>query len=286
MMKLNDKLALCYEKLSRVATPEMIAKSVLGREIMLFRFGSDPKTVIFGGIHAREWITVLLLTELALEAKDASFDLVPCLNPDGMSLCLDGINSVPDGALREELLAINGKKNDFSLWKANARAVDLNVNFDADWGEGWSNVTDKASANYIGIAPESENETRAAVELLKRNYSLAVSFHSLGEEVYWGYESNFRFYKEAKKYSDYLGYALKRSEHSSGGLKDYYALNYDGLGLTVEVGEEKYGHPYPEKRLDELVKKHAESIKVLTAIGENIYDRLYGGGVTGSEKGL
>lgn len=285
MMKLSKKIALCYEKLSRIATSEIVGESVLGREIRLFRFGTDPKIVLFGGIHAREWITTLLLTRLAEEESGLSFDLVPCLNPDGASLCFDGINSVPDGLLRQELLKINGS-DDFSLWKANARAVDLNVNFDADWGEGRLNVTEKSPLNYIGPLPESEPETRVAVNVLAKNYALAVSFHSLGEEVYWGYESNFRFYKEAKTYADYLNYALKRSEHSSGGLKDYYALNYDGLGLTVEVGEEKYGHPYPESELEKLVKKHSGSIKLLTELGEKIYDRLYGGSVKGSEKGI
>lgn len=285
MMKLNAKLAQCYEKLSRVAVSETIGKSVLGREIKMFRFGIAPKIVIFGGIHAREWITTLLLTELALKERNLAFDLIPCLNPDGMSLSIDGLSGVPD-SLRSELIEINGGKTDFSLWKANARAVDLNVNFDADWGEGRQNETRKSSANFIGDAPESEAETRAAVEVLRNEYALCVSFHSLGEEIYWGYESNFRFYKEAKGYAEYVGYELKRSEHSSGGLKDYYALNYDGLGLTVEVGEEEYGHPYPETELEKLVKKHEGSIKILTEIGESIYDRLHERSVTGSEKGI
>lgn len=279
MIKLNDKLTRCYEKLGRIAASETVGKSVLGREIRMFRFGNNPKTLIFGGIHAREWITVLLLSELAeREGKNAKygFDLVPCLNPDGMSLCLDGIGSVPDEKLGKELIKINGGA-DFSQWKANARGVDLNVNFDADWGEGRYNVTEPAPANYIGREPFSEPETRAAASLMQRGYSLVVSYHSLGEEIYWGYESNFRHYAEAKEYAEKVGYRLKRSENSSGGLKDFYALSYDGLGLTVEVGEEKEGHPYPEEKLTSLVKRHEGSIELLTSLGERINARLYGG---------
>lgn len=280
MIKLNDKLARCYEKLSRIATPETLAKSVLGREITLFHFGKNQKTLLVGGIHAREWITALLLTALAEkegESAEYGFDLAPCLNPDGMSLCLDGTSSVPDEDLRRNLLKLNGGSDDFSQWKANASGVDLNVNFDADWGEGRYNVTEPGAANYIGREPCSEPETAAAVALLGRGYSLVASYHSLGEEVYWGYESNFRHYAEAKEYASYVGYALKRSENSSGGLKDYYAMNYPGLGLTVEVGDEREGHPYPEEKLDSLVKKHEGSVKLLASLGERINAGLYGG---------
>ena len=288
MIKINEKLARCYDELGRIATSsERIGSSVLGREIMLFRFGENAKTLLTGGIHAREWITVLLLTELAKNAKPKSgYDLAVCLNPDGMSLCIDGLWSVEDDKTRELLLTLNNGKEDFSQWKANARGVDLNVNFDADWGEGLYNKTEAGSANYIGKKPFSEPETRAAANLLKRNYSLVASYHSLGEEVYWGYESNFRHYKEAKEYADYIGYTLKRSENSTGGLKDYYALKYEGLGLTVEVGEDKYKHPYPEKKLRKLIKKHKGSIELLTELGERIDERLHGGSDKGGGESL
>ena len=171
MIKINEKLARCYDELGRIATSsERIGSSVLGREIMLFRFGENAKTLLTGGIHAREWITVLLLTELAKNAKPKSgYDLAVCLNPDGMSLCIDGLWSVEDDKTRELLLTLNNGKEDFSQWKANARGVDLNVNFDADWGEGLYNKTEAGSANYIGKKHKIYSCKYAVVLFLQKN---------------------------------------------------------------------------------------------------------------------
>ena len=265
-----------YEKLDKLAPCEVLGITELGREIRRYSFGKGGKILLTAGVHGREWITVLLLTELAEREKDLSFDLIPCLNPDGTELAKEGLQSVGERKMRLALKKMNGSA-DFSQWKANARGVDINVNFDADWGEGKFNVTTPGAANYIGTSPVSERETQAAVKALMKGYALIACYHSLGEEVYWGYESNFRHYKEAKEYADYVGYRLRRSEHSAGGMKDYYALRYGGLGLTVEVGEEIYGHPYPVERLDTLVQKHEGSLAKLVALGERIDGRIHGG---------
>ena len=284
MMDNNEFLYGIYASLEGVRY-DVLGKSVLGREIRRYRFGENAKILLCAGVHAREWITVLLAVRLALKEKDACFDLIPCLNPDGTELAVNGISSVNDEKIRKNLIKVNGGE-DFSLWKANARCVDVNVNFDADWGEGLKNVTSPAPGNYIGRYAGSEPETQAAVKALKKNYALVTCYHSLGEVVYWGYESNFRHYKEAKEYAEYLGYGLMRSEYSSGGMKDYYALNYDGLGLTAEVGEDVFGHPYPVDRLEDLEKKHEGSVKLLASLGERIYGRIHGSGSCRSGKSV
>ncbi|MFR1983948.1 MAG: M14 family zinc carboxypeptidase [Christensenellaceae bacterium] len=113
--------------------------------------------------------------------------IVPLMNPDGALLSQCGLSSVADGAARERLLRINGGE-DFSLWKANGAGVDLNVNFDADWGEGKRNVRAAASENYIGPEPFSEPETRALkafTEEIRPDYTL--SYHTKGGEIYWYY---------------------------------------------------------------------------------------------------
>lgn len=275
------------EKAASLGKVEIIGKTGLGREIPLVRIGNDPKVLLVAGIHGREHITTDLLFELlATEADGLSVDCIPSLNIDGACLCKEGTDSVGNVFLRRTLLSYNGGKTDFSQWKANAYGVDINVNFDADWGEGRSNVFSPAPSDYVGKSPESESETRAAVNVLKRGYALVVCYHSLGEEVYWGYESNFRFYLEAKKYADYVGYRLRRSEYSCGGLKDYYSLNYGGLGLTVEIGDEKYGHPYPVEKLGLITAKHRGSLKLLCGLGEDISGRIHAGSVVGGAKSL
>lgn len=67
------------------------------------------------------------------------------MNPDGALLSGYGIDTALESE-RAKLLKINGSF-DFSLWKANGVAVDLNVNFAANWGEGKRNVRVPASEN-------------------------------------------------------------------------------------------------------------------------------------------
>ncbi|HOO22657.1 MAG TPA: M14 family zinc carboxypeptidase [Clostridia bacterium] len=263
-------------KLGKATFP---ATSPLGYKIPMVRIGcGKPKVLIVASVHAREHITTTLLNELlARYDGKTAIDYIPVLNIDGVLLATNGSSIVKDEKLRLRLLEYNGGSEDFSLWKANILGVDINVNFDADWGEGEQNVTAPGPENYIGIAPNSETETRLIVETLKNDYPVVAAYHSKGEVIYWGYEHNFRHYHYAKKFADFLGYELTRSEGSAGGLKDYYALNYRGLGITVEVGEDRFSHPYPESELPNLLKKHTGSIELLCKMGEEIA-KLHGEG--------
>ena len=231
----------------------------MGREIPLFRSGrGDAAVLIIGGIHAREHITCDLVYALWLEeGKDA--DCIPCLNPDGRAIVRgEERPRIPFGG-------------DTRMWKANAFGVDLNVNFDAGWGTGERNVTVPGPENYIGPYPESEPETKALCDLIReKKYPVVVSYHTLGEEVYWGFGGNYDHKEEAATYASMIGYPLKKSVGSAGGLKDWYCRNFPGLGLTVEVGKSEWGHPCPENRLKELIAKHRGSIGLLGKIGGRI----------------
>ena len=141
-------------------------------------------------IHAREWITsYLALQHLRRGIVRGGVWVVPLVNPDGALLVQEGADSVRP-SLRGGLLYLNGGA-DFSLWKANARAVDLNVNFDAGWGTGRQNVRAPAPANYIGTAPFSEPETQALRDFtLEVTPSFTVSYHTKGEVIYWRYRQS------------------------------------------------------------------------------------------------
>lgn len=267
-----------YEKLiercKNAGKTETIGKTVAGRDILLFRKGTGAKTLVVGSTHAREHITTELIFGL-FEDTEYPFDVVPCLNVDGVLLAKYGVSSTPD-SMRRFLLGINGGSTDFSLWKANLNAVDINVNFDALWGSGKQNLRYPSSENYIGKYPESEPETAAAAELIRKNdYSQVVSYHSKGELVYWGFYKNYLHYDEALSFAESIGYRLNTAANSAGGLKDYYDVVSNGLGLTVEVGEDRFSHPYPEKELPKLIKKHKRSLKILYENGEKIAERLY-----------
>lgn len=251
-------------------------KSLYGHPLAVASLGKRAPggVLIVGAIHAREHITAKLLSALAAEyTGDYPIDVVPCLNPDGVILATEGPEAFSlKAADRLKLLRINDGSGDFSLWKANLRGVDLNTNFDAKWGQGEKNVRKPAPENYIGPAPGSEPETAAAMRLMSEGkYALVVAYHSKGEEVYWGFDDYKEYYDEARSVAAALGYALKRTPNSTGGLKDYWIDKYRLPGLTVEVGEDKYPHPYPEERLPELIIRHRGIFDLYAEIAKKVW---------------
>ena len=138
-------------------------KSTLDKNILATHIGSyeGVQILIQGGIHAREYISTLLMIEQARylnateQIKQGGIYFIFLTNPDGAEIVLDGINSVPCDITKQYLsLANNGF--DFSKYKANINLVDLNTNFDADWGQGGQNVRCPNTENFIGFYPNSE----------------------------------------------------------------------------------------------------------------------------------
>ena len=138
-----------------------IGKSVEGRDILAYSYGTGPKKLLFvGGIHGGyEWNTVLVANQLIdylsahSEAVPAGLTVtvIPVLNPDGLSKVVASSTdfSVADVA-SSETLQISGRYN--------ANGVDLNRNFDCEWSAKgtWQNTTVSG-----GSAAFSEPESAA-----------------------------------------------------------------------------------------------------------------------------
>lgn len=269
------------------AAIDYVGVTYLGYPIPLLTKGSGEGGVLLvGGVHAREFITSYLLFELIKNYDGANrIDCVPILNIDGVLLSRLGKKLFPkksNGALGG-LIEMNSGR-DFSMWKANIRGVDLNTNFDAEWGTGQLNTREAGAENYIGPFAESENETRAIAERLERHrYDIVVAYHSKGEEIYYGFGDDFRHKQQAEKVAEHLGYQLKTSIGSAGGLKDY-CVTKGTFALTIEVGEDRFPHPYPMKELPKLIQKHTGSLELFSSIGAQIAGRIYDTGVGGSEE--
>lgn len=243
----------------------MTGRSVLGRDIPYLKTGKGRRVLIHGGIHAREWVTarlVMLMAEAAAEeTPGAQIMFIPCTNPDGCEIAQTGSNN-------PRLIEINGG-DDFSLWKANANAVDLNVNFDAKWGTGASNVTYPSSTNYIGTHPESEPETSALVRITKLfRPELTISYHALGREVYWEFGQHGiwreRDFGIAETVSNALSYTRVDGDlGSAGGYKDWCVEKLGIAALTVEIiGEHASAHPLCEGDLAPDIKRNIELLKL------------------------
>ena len=260
------------QKLRTTVNNFSIGKSTLGEDIWGFVLGekTDKRPIIIqAGIHAREYITSFLLLEMIENLKEKSFDrqiiFVPIVNVDGVRICFEGYNFIRQDKQRE--LIKNLLKNfNKSLFKANANGVDLNVNFDANWGNGKSNVFRPSQENYIGPSPNSENEVKALINLTNYfNPVLTLSYHSKGEVIYYGYygQSNKTKIQQAKLLkviSKTTGYQPIFTKDSAGGYKDWCLLKKDIVGFTIEVGNDNLSHPISSQYLKEIFDKNSQVV--------------------------
>ncbi|MBQ8685087.1 MAG: hypothetical protein IJ514_02825 [Clostridia bacterium] len=239
----------------------VIGKSLLGRKLYAVKIGDgSPVGLVHYAIHGREYITAkLAVTHFQTGLYKGSCWLIPLMNPDGALLSEVGLSSIKRERLQKLLLQLNGGDRDFSLWKANARGVDLNVNFDAHWGTGVKNAFEAGSENYIGKKPFSEPETLALkrfTEKIKPDYT--VSYHTKGEEIYWYFYQSMRTCLRDKKLATALskstGYPLAYAKGSVGGYKDWCIKALQIPSFTVEAGSDEFVHPLGKTGLKNIVK--------------------------------
>lgn len=259
-----------------------IGKSLLGKEIYSLVLGEGERNVLFvGGTHGLEWLTSLLLLKFTEELlvkgeikgfsiekilKDVCLIVIPELNPDGIEIAIKGATAC--GKYKATDFEIcNGN---FNGWSANARGVDINHNFNADWyslreKEKEAGITSPSPRRFGGAYPESEPET-AAITRLCRNISvdLLISFHSQGEEIFYEYGNNTpeKSLTIAKIFSSLSGYTLVKNEGlaSSGGLKDWFIEEFKKPGFTIEIGKGK--NPLPLTDIEGVYNKLEEMMLV------------------------
>lgn len=241
-------------------------KSVLGKNILATHVGSydGVQILIQGGIHAREYISSLLMIEQARELyltdaiKEGGIYFVFLTNPDGAEIVLDGIDSVRCPTTRDYLISANNGSTDFSQYKANINLVDLNTNFNADWGGGSQNVTCPSTEDFIGFYPESEREVQSLINFtLQTRPLLTISYHSKGNVIFYGFgnqpaENLARDQNIGEALSEATNYPLVFTENSTGGYKDWCIESLTIPAYTIEIGDESLAHPLTEDALPEI----------------------------------
>lgn len=246
------------------AAQSVIGYTLLNRPITALHIGSyrGKQVLISASIHAREYLTTKLVIEQAYRflARREFFGggvyFLPMINVDGVRLCQEGIGSVPNAWRRQYLLDINGGSFDFSMWKANANAVDLNTNFDAHWGEGSQNVFSPAPQNYVGPFPDSEKETRAMIDFShKVGPAMTISYHAKGREIYYEFfQSSAALLARDKAYGEVFaketGYKLVDGDlGSAGGYKDWCIQHLKIPAYTFEIIDDSFEYPLPDSAL-------------------------------------
>lgn len=254
-----------------------IGKSMLAEDIYCYKVGKGKRHILLvGAHHAAEYITASLLYDFIVfvsekAARGASyadvnisfllqkftFWVIPCLNPDGVELNLHGPGSSP---LLARQIRMNGNDNDFSLWQANARGVDLNHNYAYRFFEYKRDVEKEENiepgrTKYSGEYPESEPESAALASFVRALMpSLAVSLHTQGEEIY-SMPKCARVRRIANTAARLIGYKHTETAGSAqySGFCDYTGAVLGIPSLTVELG--KGENPLPFSSLRSLLFK-------------------------------
>ena len=267
-MCIYDRITTFYDGVK--TQKAVIGRSLFGRNLYAVKIGEGrPIGIAQYAIHGREFITAALAVEhYALGLKKGSCWFVLLVNPDGALLSECGLHTAPTKK-RETLLKLNNGNADFSLWKANGRGVDLNVNFDAKWGEGTKNVRCAGSENYIGESPFSEPESLALKTFtLKIRPDYTVSYHTKGEEIYWHFfqppTTLLRDKSLAERLSKTTGYPIVEATGSVGGYKDWCIQTLGIPSFTVEVGAEEFTHPLRENALPNIVEHNRYALYELS----------------------
>ncbi len=266
-MNIYEKTQSFYESVR--TEKRIIGNSLFGRNVYAVKVGEGlPVGIAQYAIHGREYITAeLAFAHFERSLSKGSCWILPLVNPDGALLSEVGLSTAPT-AMREKLVGWNGS-DDFSLWKANGRGVDLNVNFPAKWGRGAKNSLKAGAENYIGEKPFSEPESVALkifTEKIKPNYTL--SFHTKGEEIYWYFYQSLHtcpLHKRlAMEISNATGYPLAYAKNSVGGYKDWCIQRFQIPSFTVEVGKDSFLHPLGRESLPDILEKNIDVIERLS----------------------
>lgn len=153
-----------------------------------------------------------------------------------------------------------------TLWKANAYAVDLNNNFDADW----DNINLKSQPSYgsfKGVEPVSEPETQALVNYAnKRDYDYYISYHSTGQLIYYDCKGNDAGMSDTEY--DFASFMNSKIKYKLSNTTSAYNVNLGGFGdwiqlskkkpsLTIESGKKPC--PVPNEEFSSIWIRHRES---------------------------
>ena len=263
-----NELSKAIKNLPKNYNVKVIGKTKFNRNIFAVEkiLSESFSTAIFVcSMHARENITTDLVVKMI---RDGVFDVVSnfnlsfilMANPDGVDLSELGVERFPKN-YRKRLIKMNDNSTDFSLWKANALGVDINNNFDANFGCNiHSSVPSKQG--FIGRYAGSEKETQAIMNYTKIVCPfITISYHSKGEEIYFNFFQKGNLLERdtqiAKKFADSTGYLIKNVERSSsGGYKDWCVDKLKIPALTIEVGNDSWTHPIKQDKLLEIFNQN------------------------------
>lgn len=253
-------------------------KSIEGKDIPCVRLGRGKTKIMLGAAyHGLEYLTAAVLMRFLddfaghVVSGEAFFGrdplclynkveivALPMVNADGVDIAVHGLDIT--NPVHRRLISLVGIHSFRSVWQANARGVDLNHNYDAQW----SAVVDRpAPSKHGGTEPESEPETKAVADLMRReNFDMVLALHSQGGEIYYDFDgaAGAKSLETAQKMAKESGYAVcvPQGTAAFGGCKDWFIKEFGKDGFTIEIGHGK--NPLPLSMLDEVYVQSARII--------------------------
>ena len=255
---------LTYSAVGNTLDGRKIYAAVLGNQ------NAEKQIIISAGIHAREYMTPMLVMKqieyylsnydtgsyggipLAEIFEEYAFCILPMCNPDGIALVQNGVEALSSPQLRDTVISIynTDKKNipDFAdmelneylkYWKANARGVDLNRNFNTPAWES-NGVRKPCFTDCRGESPLSEPESKAMVDYVMSlsNPVCSVAVHSRGEVVFFdcGQSDKLPAFELASLISAVNGYTVSYDPRSVAAFDDWCIIDRGIPSVTVETG--------------------------------------------------
>ncbi|MEH7179631.1 M14 family zinc carboxypeptidase [Neobacillus vireti] len=243
----------------RALKVKKIGETHFGRNIYAIKLGKGKKNIVLiGAHHGREWITSMLLIKKLEEYADAyhrkvkfgsfstdvlndvSIWFIPMLNPDGVTIQQNELDSFPN-RFTKKLLRMNDDLKNFERWKANGVGIDLNRQYPAGWKGLKDGPTYPNYQFYKGRRPLVAKEVIYLTNFIDEvNPEIAIAYHSSGREIFWNYKNGRHLQRDKKvaaRISKLTGYPLAKppKQATGGGFTDWFITKYHRPAMTIEI---------------------------------------------------
>lgn len=258
------------EKYGEFFSYEVLGQSWDHRNIYQVTLGNpDAKKVVFvqASIHAREYMTAqLVMQQIEFCCKnyytgiydnqyfselfeEVCFKIDPMSNPDGVTISQYGYVGIRNSKLRNKVRSIckkygRGRRSYYTVWKANARGVDLNRNFNCNWNLLSTSIHAPSSHGFKGKRPVSEKESQILVDTTNGLKPVAcISYHAMGQIIYWNFGQTGKDMAKEKALLNtvrgvchYSPVYSRFSKYQSTGYGDWVSICKKIPTATIEIG--------------------------------------------------
>lgn len=261
---------------------EAIGQSHDGRniyDVVIGNQNSGNTILVVAALHAREYMTSQLCmkqieyylqnynekidgVKISQILNNVAIHYVPMSNPDGAAISQYGFSAIKNKKIRNKLYKMAGADTP-SLWKANARGVDLNKNYPYEYV---ARDGRRGSENYTGTSKCSEPETQAIVKLINKlkkdsNVKGEINYHATGSIIFGSYEGKlkdtidnmFELACEITGYANASDYSLGEGK-SVGNLREFLMYKKNIPSITLEIGTVPC--PLPAEQFNEIWKRN------------------------------